>query len=155
MTSRTDWFCVGKASTFSNLESEHHSSQETSLEGRCKAFTIPQSGQRAPTLTECSDGDTAHVQRQVLVFAYRGRIHAINHSCPHSSFPLSRGAVFDIEDFGVVLSAGVTCAKHGWSFDLFSGRGDRGNYSLGLWDVDLRGDEGADKEVWVRRRAAS
>ncbi|RDA87624.1 hypothetical protein CP532_3785 [Ophiocordyceps camponoti-leonardi (nom. inval.)] len=148
MTSRTDWFCVGKASTFENLASSNRSGTETTLAGQCKAFLIPQEGQEA---TECTGGS---VHNQVIVFAYKGRIHAMDHSCPHSSYPLSRGTVFDIEDFGVVLSAGLTCAKHGWSFDLFSGRGDRGNYRLGLWDVDLRGDEGADKEVWVKRRKA-
>ncbi|RDA90339.1 hypothetical protein CP533_6010, partial [Ophiocordyceps camponoti-saundersi (nom. inval.)] len=125
------------------------SGAETTLTGQCKAFLIPQDGQEA---TECTDGN---IQNQVLVFAYKGRIHAMDHSCPHSSYPLSRGTVFDIEDFGVVLSAGLTCAKHGWSFDLFSGRGDRGNYKLALWDVDLRGDEGTDKEVWVKRRMTS
>ncbi|PFH58516.1 hypothetical protein XA68_13580 [Ophiocordyceps unilateralis] len=126
--------------------------KETTLEGKCKAFHIPEEGQVPAIAAECVDGD---VQNQVLVFAFKGLIHAMNHSCPHSSYPLSHGTVFDIEDFGVVLSAGLTCTKHGWSFDLFSGRGDRGNYRLGLWDVDLRGDDGADKEVWVRRRAAS
>lgn len=34
--------------------------------------------------------------------------------CPHSSYPLSQGIPFDIEDFGIVLSAGLTCPKHNW-----------------------------------------
>lgn len=77
--------------------------------------------------------------------------------CPHSSYPLSQGTPFDIEDFGVVLSAGLTCPKHNWSFDLFSGRSDRGNYKLKIWEVELReveGPQGDDskKEVWVRRK---
>lgn len=79
--------------------------------------------------------------------------------CPHSSFPLSQGSLFDIEDFGIALSAGLTCPKHGWSFDIFSGRSDRGNYRLKVWEVQLRdpatvqgAPEDADKEVWVRRR---
>lgn len=70
---------------------------------------------------------------------------------------------FDIEDFGVVLSAGITCPKHGWSFDLFSGMGDRGSYKLKVWEVQLRdvdeppvegeGDSGeVVREVWVRRK---
>ena len=67
---------------------------------------------------------------------------------------------FDIEDFGMVLSAGITCPKHGWSFDLFLGHADRGRFELGVWEVQLRDVEGAEtpagaeteKEVWVRRK---
>ncbi|KAK3936609.1 hypothetical protein QBC46DRAFT_394623 [Diplogelasinospora grovesii] len=91
---------------------------------------------------------------QVLVFQYKGKFHAIDHKCPHQSYPLSHGIPFDIEDFGIALSAGITCPKHGWSFDLFSGRADRGNYRLKVWEVQLRdgtGSEG-DKEVFVRRK---
>ena len=80
---------------------------------------------------------------------------------------MSRGQPFDIEDFGIALSAGLTCPKHGWSFDIFNGRADRGNYKLGIWEVrlsDVKGgsvseagsqdvDNGEpDKEVWVRRK---
>ena len=54
----------------------------------------------------------------------------------------------------MVLSAGITCPKHDWSFDLFSGQGDRGNYKLKVWEVDVRDGKGGDddKEVWVRRK---
>lgn len=78
--------------------------------------------------------------------------------CPHSAFPLSQGNLFDIEDFGITLSAGITCPKHGWSFDIFSGKGDRGTFKLKVWEVQLRdaagsdGGESSDKEVWVRRK---
>lgn len=67
-----------------------------------------------------------------------------------------------------MLSAGLTCPKHGWSFDLFSGRSDRGNYRLKVWEVELRdvgggravkgvGEGGGEeeevvREVWVRRK---
>jgi nitrite reductase/ring-hydroxylating ferredoxin subunit len=66
-----------------------------------------------------------------------------------------------------VLSAGITCPKHGWSFDLFSGTGDRGQYQLSVWEVQLRPVSNADalrdagraneevedeREVWVRRK---
>lgn len=71
--------------------------------------------------------------------------------CPHSSYPLSDGTVFDIEDFGIALSAGISCPKHGWSFDLFSGQADRGTYRLKLWEVQVRGMEG-EQEVWVRKK---
>lgn len=63
-----------------------------------------------------------------------------------------------------MLSAGLTCSKHGWSFDLFSGRSDRGNYRLKVWEVELRDvgegkvvkevgeEEEVAREVWVRRK---
>ena len=73
--------------------------------------------------------------------------------CPHSSYPLSNATPFDIEDFGITLSAGVTCPKHDWSFDLFTGNSDRGGYKLKLWEVQMRpsGQDG-DSEVWVRKK---
>lgn len=51
----------------------------------------------------------------------------------------------------------MTCPKHGWSFDLFSGRSDRANYKLKIWEAELREAKGSeaspnDKEVWVRRK---
>jgi nitrite reductase/ring-hydroxylating ferredoxin subunit len=60
-----------------------------------------------------------------------------------------------------VLSAGITCPKHMWSFDLFTGRADRGGYKLKLWEVELRSaaeaggdtdDNIREQEVWVRRK---
>jgi nitrite reductase/ring-hydroxylating ferredoxin subunit len=56
-----------------------------------------------------------------------------------------------------VLSAGLTCPKHGWSFDLFSGVADRGNYKLKIWEVQLRdvtssNGEEQEQEVWVRKK---
>lgn len=87
------------------------------------------------------------------------RLISTPQSCPHSSFPLSQASIFDIEDFGITLSTGLACPKHGWSFDLFSGQGDRGNYKLKIWEVELRdppasSDEASEggKEVWVRRK---
>lgn len=106
---------------------------------------------------------------QVLVFRFRGKFHAIDHECPHSSYPLSQGTLFDVEDFGVALSAGISCPKHNWSFDLFTGMSDRGRYQLPIWEVQLREVSEAtqvstpsektdsvpstiEKEVWVRRK---
>lgn len=85
--------------------------------------------------------------------------------CPHSAYPLSNGMPFDIEDFGVRLSAGLTCPKHGWSFDLFTGLSDTGRYKLPVWEVQLRDEAGAkiidplesdggaeERTVWIRRK---
>jgi nitrite reductase/ring-hydroxylating ferredoxin subunit len=99
---------------------------------------------------------TLNTHPQVLVFRYRGKLHAIDHACPHSAFPLSKGALHDIEDFGVVLSTGIICPKHGWEFDLFTGHSDRGGYKLNVWEVDVRSGENGfgefEEEVWVRRK---
>ena len=74
--------------------------------------------------------------------------------CPHSSYPLSNGTPFDVEDFGVVLSAGITCPKHAWSFDLHTGQADRGRYKLHIWDVQQRPSTTTDgaMEIWIRRK---
>ena len=100
-------------------------------------------------LGSCSPLQSFPCQMMLLTFSRRPV-----KQCPHSSFPLSKGIPFDIEDFGIVLSAGLTCPKHGWSFDLFSGRSDRGNYKLKVWETELRDGGGVEggKEVLVRRK---
>lgn len=50
-----------------------------------------------------------------------------------------------------MLSAGIVCPKHGWSFDLFTGESDRGGYRLGVWEVQARDGESGE-EVWVRKK---
>ncbi|KAK0759464.1 hypothetical protein N5P37_007652 [Trichoderma harzianum] len=169
-----EWFSVGLASSFpdSGLDDDNLAKYRTCSEEYrpgCKVFQVPRedSSQRAEVLID-QDGDLESsdlkgLKDQVLVFKYRGKFHAVDHKCPHSSYPLSQATPFDIEDFGVVLSAGLTCPKHGWSFDLFTGSGDRGNYQLGLWETQLREVKGSDtaadkvsgpaeQEVWVRRK---
>ncbi|OQE13541.1 hypothetical protein PENFLA_c046G06209 [Penicillium flavigenum] len=124
------WHLVGLASEFPSID------DSSRIVPRCKAFNIPKTND---TIEPVEDIDLpGELKDQVLVFKYKGKYHAIDHQCPHSSFPLSRGNLFDIEDFGIVLSAGLTCPKHGWSFDIFSGRADRGNYTLKVWEVQLR-----------------
>ncbi|KAB8073598.1 hypothetical protein BDV29DRAFT_191649 [Aspergillus leporis] len=148
------WHPVGLASAFPDLD--HDGSR---IAPRCKAFRIPKES-KAPVEADIDlPGD---LKDQVMVFKYKGKFHAIDHQCPHSSFPLSQGSLFDIEDFGISLSAGITCPKHGWSFDIFSGQADRGNYKLKVWEVQLRdpatsklandAPNSTDKEVWVRRK---
>ncbi|KAM7206116.1 hypothetical protein V8F20_002898 [Naviculisporaceae sp. PSN 640] len=181
------WFSVGLASSFPDLGQDEEEvgvlSQPRSCGGDnkrpgCKAFHVPKvdssKSREVPIIEEDVDDSSApqhnsdigdesapestKLEEQVLVFRYKGKFHAVDHSCPHSSFPLSKGIPFDIEDFGVILSAGISCPKHGWSFDLFTGMSDRGNYRLKIWEVELRDVAGAnkgdkeDKEVWVRRK---
>ncbi|KAI0109587.1 hypothetical protein GGR51DRAFT_558279 [Nemania sp. FL0031] len=172
-----NWFFAGLTSSFPNLiESGADVIREPrvcengeSVPG-CKVFNIPAddvSQARQVEGKEMSLYNGAALQDQVLIFQYKGKIHAVDNKCPHSAFPLANGIPFDIEDFGVVLSAGITCPKHGWSFDLFTGIADRSNYKLRTWEVQLRPveksetDQGGDEnpktnediqEVWVRRK---
>ncbi|KAI5920806.1 hypothetical protein F4810DRAFT_713173 [Camillea tinctor] len=168
------WFSVGLTSSFPNIaESGSVTLHEPQLCGQgastpgCKVFHVPSTDSTHAHQIEAdavlSQNGTA-LQDQVLVFQYRGKFHAVdNKRCPHSAFPLAKGIPFDIEDFGVVLSAGLTCPKHGWSFDLFTGQSDRSNYMLRRWEVQLRpvikpeipaNDDGTngktdqDQEVW-------
>ncbi|KAH8680767.1 hypothetical protein BX600DRAFT_504523 [Xylariales sp. PMI_506] len=164
------WFPVGLASSFPDITPESSVAgggvvsdmrfcDGGDLSPGCKVFQVARDRPGAASEVDSSEvAEAAYSARelrdQVLVFRYRGKIHAVNNQCPHSSFPLSNGTPFDIEDFGVVLSAGITCPKHGWSFDLFSGRGDRGNYRLAVWEVQLRpfNDDQGEQEVWVRKK---
>lgn len=123
----------------------------------CKILQLASPGSSEATeLTPDKAQNTIGFQPQILVFRYRGQLHAVDHSCPHRNFPLSRGSVYDIEDFGVRLSAGIECPKHGWSFDLHTGKSDRGGYQLKIWEVEVRSGENGfgevEEEVWVRRK---
>ncbi|KAL5366215.1 hypothetical protein BJX96DRAFT_169748 [Aspergillus floccosus] len=151
------WQRVGRVSAFPDIGPNNDDNYR--IAPRCKAFSIPKtdSGAGSQCPVEADIDLPGDLKDQVLVFRYKGKVHAIDHQCPHSSFPLSQGTIFDIEDFGITLSAGVTCPKHGWAFDIFSGQADRGNYKLKIWEVQLRdppedGGDPEDKEVWVRRK---
>ncbi|KAI1436602.1 hypothetical protein GGR50DRAFT_197296 [Xylaria sp. CBS 124048] len=168
------WFFAGLTSSFPNLTEsgadilhEPRPCGNRDLVPGCKVFRAP-SGDTSQAEQIEGDAMIAHngasLQDQILIFQYKGKIHAIDNKCPHSAFPLAKGTPFDIEDFGVVLSSGISCPKHGWSFDLFTGRADHNNYLLRTWEVQLRpisgsgrnddgqkGDEG-DREVWIRRK---
>ncbi|KAI1115216.1 hypothetical protein F5Y14DRAFT_139541 [Nemania sp. NC0429] len=171
------WFFAGHTSSFPNLTESgtdilcepRPSTNGGSVPG-CKVFHIP-SGDISQAYEVDRESVISHngatLQDQVLIFQYKGNIFATDNRCPHSSYPLAAGTPFDIEDFGVVLSAGITCPKHGWSFDLYTGRADRSNYKLRTWEVQLRpardlktgigsdegqGDNGDSQEVWVRRK---
>ncbi|PSR77921.1 hypothetical protein BD289DRAFT_463460 [Coniella lustricola] len=169
------WFRAGLASSFPDITSQDGGQlrdmrpcsegiEETSA---CRIFHVPKEDSSKASVVDLDDPEQpptgTSLQDQVMVFRYKGKFHAVNHECPHSSYPLSNGTPFDIEDFGIVWSSGITCPKHGWSFDLSSGRGDRGNYKLQIWEIELRPASGSsnagtensqesDQEVWVRRK---
>ncbi|KAL7920129.1 hypothetical protein ACQKWADRAFT_299437 [Trichoderma austrokoningii] len=168
-----EWFSVGLVSSFPDLGADDdnltkYRTCNADLKPGCKVFLVPREDSlQSVEVAIREDGtlqrsDMRGLKDQVLVFRYKGKFHAVDHKCPHSSYPLSQGTTFDIEDFGIVFSAGLSCPKHGWSFDIFTGAADRGNYQLDIWETQLREIEQAevdasessiaDKKVWVRRR---
>ncbi|KZZ96537.1 Rieske [2Fe-2S] iron-sulfur domain protein [Moelleriella libera RCEF 2490] len=170
------WISAGTVSGFADLSDDNRRLADPRLCGAhlrpgCKVFRVPKDdpAEAEEVVISSDDEDSpisaADLSSHVLVFQHRGKFHAVDHSCPHSAYPLSNGTPFDIEDFGVVLSAGLTCPKHGWSFDLFTGMSDTGRYQLPLWEVQLRDEDGvkvvdpskndtdrAQLTVWVRRK---
>ncbi|KAI0398618.1 hypothetical protein F5Y17DRAFT_10554 [Xylariaceae sp. FL0594] len=167
------WFLAGLLSSFPNITESgsavlcdsRASGNGDSVPG-CKVFQAPSTDSteaRQIQGDEMTSYNGVALRDQVLVFRYRDKVHAVDNKCPHSAYPLVNGTPFDIEDFGVVLSAGISCPKHGWSFDLFTGTADRNNYQLQRWEVQLRPvDENhiteamkdglPDQEVWIRRK---
>ncbi|EME45808.1 hypothetical protein DOTSEDRAFT_62263 [Dothistroma septosporum NZE10] len=157
------WLYAGLASSLPSIEPDDNQTGKTRIRSGtaedgfselpppCRILHSKEQDDALNEVTRDEAQTTIGLQPQVLVFRYRGKIHAMDHACPHQTYPLSRGTIYDIEDFGVVLSAGITCPKHGWAFDLFTGESDRGRYKLNLWEVDVRdGEDG--QEIWVRRR---
>ena len=59
----------------------------------------------------------SHSSGPVTVFRHQGHLHAVASRCPHMGYPMSKGTLRD----GV-----VTCAWHGWEFDLVDGGCYRG-----------------------------
>lgn len=158
------WLFAGLASSFPNIEpDEAGASGKTKIANTsdaieslppCKIFQPSSSDpkQQPLYLAPTEAQETLGFTTQVLIFRYRGKLHAINHSCPHRNYPLSRGSVYDIEDFGIVLSTGITCPGHGWAFDINTGQSDRGTYKLEVWQVETRGGGTDGDEVWIRRK---
>ncbi|RDW87056.1 Rieske (2Fe-2S) protein [Aspergillus mulundensis] len=123
------WHRVGLLSEFPEISPD----SDCTVTASCKAFRIPAGTTNKPEETDIDlPGD---LKDQVLVFRYKGNVHAIDH-----------GSLFDIEDFGITLSAGITCPKHGWGFDIFSGKADRGNYKLKIWEVQVRDVAGSEEK---------
>ncbi|OAL06982.1 hypothetical protein IQ06DRAFT_209345 [Phaeosphaeriaceae sp. SRC1lsM3a] len=154
------WFCAGLVSSFPDVDDstrvgERRQCRDQHVPG-CRIFHVPLEDSSKATevaIDDWRDQELGDSKNQVMVFQYKGKFAAVNHECPHSSYPLSNGTAFDIEDFGVVLSSGITCPQHDWSFDLYTGKADRGSYKLKIWEVQLRpGESGQASEVWVRRR---
>jgi nitrite reductase/ring-hydroxylating ferredoxin subunit len=84
------------------------------------------------------EGDRALVQidgETIAVFRSEGRLHAVANACPHEGNPLVEGEI---------LGESLTCAYHGWRFDLETGACLFGDEPVRCFPVELR-----DGEIWV------
>lgn len=80
-----------------------------------------------------------HLPRfRVAVFHIGTEFFAIKDACPHAEYPLSKS---------VVRGESVTCASHGWRFNLRTGCGERGEPATDIrtFPVELR-----DGKIWVK-----
>jgi nitrite reductase/ring-hydroxylating ferredoxin subunit len=157
MASNNPWLYAGLASSFPNISRSEDN--KTRICPRtpdpltlppCQTFTKPSSEDSSPTLTRVPISD--EVSNSLMIFRYNKRIYAIEQACPHQGYPLTNASLSDIEDFGIVLSVGVTCPKHGWTFDLHTGEADVSRYRLGLYEVEVREDGDGEEGVWVRKK---
>lgn len=160
------WAFAGYASSFPNIVSSSSTSRLTNTVSTRSGESVPickilkplnSNSATHELLSPTEAAARVGLEQQVLIFQYRGRFHAVDHQCPHRSFPLSRGTLYDIEDFGIKLSVGLTCPKHGWAFDIFTGESDRGTYRLKVWDVEVRGADrengcADERQIWVKQR---
>jgi nitrite reductase/ring-hydroxylating ferredoxin subunit len=148
-----EWLFAGLSSSLPNIEPS--ASPKTKIaknDGPPPCMIIQLSDSQPPRqVTPAEAQESIGFEPQVLVFRYRNKLHAINHSCPHRTHPLSRGSLYDIEDFGIIFSAGITCPGHGWAFDVNTGLCDRGSYKLQVYEVETReGEDG--EEVWIKKK---
>ena len=84
------------------------------------------------------EGDRALVEidgEAIAVFASEGRLHAVANACPHEGNPLLEGEL---------LGDSLTCAYHGWRFDLDTGACLFGDEPVRRFPVERR-----DGEIWV------
>jgi nitrite reductase/ring-hydroxylating ferredoxin subunit len=85
------------------------------------------------------DGDRATLELSgevVVVFRAEGRLYALANACPHEGNPLVEGEV---------LGPTLTCAYHGWRFDLETGACLLGEEPVRRYPVEERAGT-----VWVR-----
>jgi nitrite reductase/ring-hydroxylating ferredoxin subunit len=74
--------------------------------------------------------------KQIALFRRADRFYACNNRCPHEGYPLSEG---DLDGNRV-----LTCNWHNWKFDLESGENLYGGDRLGVYPVEVRGEE-----IWI------
>ncbi|KAI4742251.1 dimethylaniline monooxygenase [Aureobasidium sp. EXF-12298] len=157
MANNNPWLYAGLASSFPNISRAEDNktpiwtdlNDQLSQPQPCKTFTKP-SADCSPTLSPTPISDAPPTS--LMVFRYNERIYAIDQACPHQGYPMTNASLSDIEDFGIVLSVGVTCPKHGWTFDLHTGEASVSRYRLGMYEVETRVDGDGAEGVWVRKK---
>jgi nitrite reductase/ring-hydroxylating ferredoxin subunit len=77
------------------------------------------------------DGRTVveHGGHAIAVFRVEGVVHAVENTCPHEGNPLIEGDV---------LGGNLTCAYHGWTFDLATGSCLVGEEAVRRYPVDVQ-----------------
>jgi nitrite reductase/ring-hydroxylating ferredoxin subunit len=89
---------------------------------------------RIPLSTLDSDG-RAVVEvngRDIAVFVVDGAVYALDNRCPHEGNPLVEGEM---------LGPTLTCAYHGWRFDLETGACLHGDEPLRRYPGEIRNGE--------------
>jgi nitrite reductase/ring-hydroxylating ferredoxin subunit len=78
-----------------------------------------------------TDGRTLvqHDGHAIALFRVNDEIHAIENTCPHEGNPLVEGEV---------LGGNLTCAYHGWTFDLATGSCLVGEEPVRRYPVEVR-----------------
>jgi nitrite reductase/ring-hydroxylating ferredoxin subunit len=89
---------------------------------------------RIPLSTLDSDG-RAVIEvngRDIAVFVVDGAVYALDNRCPHEGNPLVEGEM---------LGPTLTCAYHGWRFDLETGACLHGDEPLRRYPGEIRDGE--------------
>ena len=76
----------------------------------------------------------------VLLVNVEGSVYAVPNACPHRQWPLSESALRE-----TVLQ----CARHGWEFDVPSGRAVYPPFGYRLRSLPLRVVDGQIEVAWV------
>jgi nitrite reductase/ring-hydroxylating ferredoxin subunit len=69
---------------------------------------------------------------EIAVFLVNGEARAFENACPHEGNPLCEGEI---------LGDTLTCAFHGWKFDLATGACIVGDESARTFSAEIQGEE--------------
>jgi len=76
----------------------------------------------------------------VLLVNLAGTLYAVPNACPHRRWPLSESRLADTT---------LECARHGWQFDVPSGKATWPPFGYRLRHLPLRVIDGAVQVAWV------
>ncbi len=76
----------------------------------------------------------------VLLVSLGGELYAVPNACPHRQWPLSESRLCD---------ATLKCARHGWEFDVPSGKATWPPFGYRLRHLPLRVVDGVVQVAWV------